>query len=217
MWLISIDFSSQRFESLPKLAVSVIPSSKRFWHLPEAVFSFRNFKSTAQKKKSRRASDRRPSRTMSTSATRNASSLIRNAGSLLTDTVPKRIVISGPSGFLGSRVLDCILRVHALRHEAGQKPGEVVLLSSSPGTLMGKLAKKYGTQAMKTVRASRVDYYSQHDANVWKDNFLSLGLEGEDCVFVNLAALAGPKEGIKDAMMDVNYKVGGNVTVFAPH
>ena len=149
---------------------------------------------------------------MSTSATRNASSLIRHAGSVLTDTVPKRIVISGPSGFLGSRVLDCILRVHALRHEAGQKPGEVVLLSSSPGTLMGKLAKKYGTQAMKTVRASRVDYYSQHDANVWKDNFLSLGLEGEDCVFVNLAALAGPKEGIKDAMMDVNYKVSGDVT-----
>jgi hypothetical protein len=55
-------------------------------------------------------------------------------------------------------------------------------------------------------RASRVDYYTQHDPTVWKDNFLSLGLEGEDCVFVNLAAVAGPVAGIKDAMMDVNYK-----------
>ena len=54
--------------------------------------------------------------------------------------------------------------------------------------------------------ASRVDYYTQHDPTVWKDNFLSLGLEGEECVFVNLAAVAGPVAGIKDAMMDVNYK-----------
>ena len=126
---------------------------------------------------------------------------------MLCDTTPKRLVLSGPSGFLGSRVLDAILRVHALRQQAGARPGEVVLLSSSPGKLMGKLAKKYGEIAMKTVRASRVDYYSQHDASVWKDNFLSLGLEGEDCVFINLAALAGPIAGIKDAMMDVNYKV----------
>ena len=88
----------------------------------------------------------------------------------------------------------------------GIKPGELILLSSRPGLLMGQLSRKYGEEAMKTIRASRVDYYTQHDPTIWKDNFLSLGLEGEDCVFVNLAAVAGPKEGIKDAMMDVNYK-----------
>jgi len=58
---------------------------------------------------------------------------------------------------------------------------------------MGQLSRKYGEEAMRTIRASRVDYYTQHDPTIWKDNFLSLGLEGEDCVFVNLAAVAGPK------------------------
>ena len=75
----------------------------------------------------------------------------------------------------------------------GIKPGELILLSSRPGLLMGQLSRKYGEEAMKTIRASRVDYYTQHDPTIWKDNFLSLGLEGEDCVFVNLAAVAGPK------------------------
>lgn len=31
-------------------------------------------------------------------------------------------------------------------------------------------------------------------------------MEGEDAVFVNLAAVAGPVAGIQDAMMDVNYR-----------
>lgn len=31
-------------------------------------------------------------------------------------------------------------------------------------------------------------------------------LKGENCAFVNLAAVAGPVVGITDAMMDVNYR-----------
>lgn len=137
---------------------------------------------------------------------RQTSSLIKHASPMLLEVPPKRIILSGPSGFLGQRVLECILKVHQMRSSLGLKPGELILLSSKPGNLMGRLAKKYGEHSMKTIRASRVDYYSQHDPVVWKDNFLSLGLEGEDCVFVNLAAVAGPKKGIKDALMDVNYK-----------
>jgi hypothetical protein len=36
----------------------------------------------------------------------------------------------------------------------------------------------------------------------------SLGLQGNDCVFVNLAAVAGPVAGKQDALMDVNYRLG---------
>ena len=91
--------------------------------------------------------------------------------------------------------MECILKVHQHRMKQGIKPGELILLSSRPGLLMGQLSRKYGEEAMRTIRASRVDYYTQHDPTIWKDNFLSLGLEGEDCVFVNLAAVAGPKVG----------------------
>lgn len=35
----------------------------------------------------------------------------------------------------------------------------------------------------------------------------SLGLQGNDCVFVNLAAVAGPVAGKQDALMDVNYRL----------
>lgn len=119
---------------------------------------------------------------------------------------PKRIVLSGPSGFLGGRVLECILRVHKDRLNNGLNPGEVVLLSSSPGRLMERLSIKYGVSLMRTVRASRIDYYTQHDTRIWQDQLLSLGLEGEDCVFVNLAAVAGPVQGQPDAMMHVNYR-----------
>lgn len=87
----------------------------------------------------------------------------------------KKIMLSGPSGFLGSRVLDSILEVHKLRRDSGLDPGEVVLLSSSPGRLMERLYKKYGPTAMKTVRASRVDYYKQHDVDTWIDQLGSLG------------------------------------------
>ena len=62
------------------------------------------------------------------------------------------MAISGPAGFLGSRVVDNILEVHAHRERAGQEPGELLLLSSSPGHLMKRLTRKYGAERMKTVR-----------------------------------------------------------------
>ena len=128
------------------------------------------------------------------------------AARLLRGMPPKKIVLSGPSGFLGQRVLDCILKVHGDRIKHGMKPGEVVLLSSSPGRLMERLSQKYDPSLMGTIRASRVDYYTQHDERMWQDQLQSLGLEGENCVFVNLAAVAGPVLRINDAMMHVNYR-----------
>jgi nucleoside-diphosphate-sugar epimerase len=139
---------------------------------------------------------------------------------------PKRVVLSGPSGFLGTHVLDSLLEVHQLRKENGLEPGEITLLSSSPGNTMKRLQKKYGEDKMKTVRASRVDYFTQHDCETWRDQLGSLGnsradhyedlcsncndsfpgLKGENVTFVNLAAVAGPVTGIADAMMDVNYR-----------
>jgi nucleoside-diphosphate-sugar epimerase len=162
---------------------------------------------------------------------------------------PKRIVLSGPSGFVGSRVLDVLLtvvldcdryvccltlllQVHEYRMENGLPPGEITLLSSSPGTLMGRLVSKYGPSVMQTVRASRVDYCkypqplcqdehrsasyvrpslhlntdTQHNADEWRDHLGSLGLGGKDSVFVNLAAVAGPVKGKPDALMNVNYR-----------
>ena len=131
--------------------------------------------------------------------------MILHGGGKILSSRPKRIVLSGPSGFLGSRVLDSILAGHKLRMECEEPPGEVVLLSSSPGNLMKRLRLRYGMDKMKTIRASRVDYYTQHSPSTWRDQLGSLGLRGEDCVFVNLAGVAGPKDGSLDAMMDVNY------------
>lgn len=71
---------------------------------------------------------------------------------------------------------------------------------------MKKLANRFGESAMRSIRASRVNYYSQHDTDIWRDHLGSLGLEGSDSVFVNLAALAGPVSGNPSAMIDVNYK-----------
>ena len=130
---------------------------------------------------------------------------------------PKRVVLSGPSGFLGSRVLDAILRVHALREQAGVPSGEVILLSSSPGNLMGRLVERYasggagdrgaGATALRSVRASRVDYYTQHQPSTWVDHLGSLGVRGPDSVFVNLAGVAGPIKGrgAHGGQHDVNY------------
>jgi len=130
---------------------------------------------------------------------------------------PKRVVLSGPSGFLGSRVLDAILRVHALREQAGVPSGEVILLSSSPGNLMGRLVERYasggaddrgaGAAALRSVRASRVDYYTQHQPATWVDHLGSLGVRGPDSVFVNLAGVAGPIKGrgAHGGQHDVNY------------
>ena len=87
----------------------------------------------------------------------------------------RKIVLSGPSGFLGSHVLDAILEVHQLRKENALDPGEVILLSSSPGNMMKRLQAKYGPDKMKTIRASRVDYFSQHQVDPWRDQLGSLG------------------------------------------
>jgi nucleoside-diphosphate-sugar epimerase len=118
---------------------------------------------------------------------------------------PKKVIMSGPSGFLGSRVFKFILDIHDLRISNGLPPGELILLSSSPGTLMHRLYQQHGATRMKSVRASRVDYYSQHSAKVWRDHMGSLGLEGPDCTFVNLAGISGPNTDKPSAMMDVNY------------
>mmetsp|Transcript_10489 Transcript_10489/g.24313 ORF Transcript_10489/g.24313 Transcript_10489/m.24313 type:complete len:323 (+) Transcript_10489:127-1095(+) len=119
---------------------------------------------------------------------------------------PKQIALSGPAGFLGSRVFKAILDAHAHRKACGVPPGELVLLSSSPGTLMGKLYAEYGSKRMTTVRATRVDYYHQHDQESWHDQLGSLGLGGPDACFVNLAALAGPVSGRPGSMLQVNYR-----------
>ena len=50
-------------------------------------------------------------------------------------SVAKTIVLSGPSGFLGSRVLDQLLLFHEQRKLANLPTGQIILLSSSPGTL----------------------------------------------------------------------------------
>ena len=82
-------------------------------------------------------------------------------------------------------------------------------MSSSPGNLMKRLHRRYGAKGklekMETIRASRVDYHTQHSASTWRDQLGSLGLRGEDCVFINLAGVAGPKDGRLDALIDVNY------------
>jgi hypothetical protein len=40
---------------------------------------------------------------------------------------------------------------------------------------------------MSTVRASRVDYYHQHDVDSWQDQLGSIGMTGQDAVFLNRA------------------------------
>lgn len=98
----------------------------------------------------------------------------------LLESPAKKVVLSGPSGFLGSHVLDSIVEVHALRKEKGLDPGEVILLSGSPGNLMKRLSKKYGPQSMRSIRASRVDYFLQHDSDTWRDQ---LGSLGNTCIY----------------------------------
>lgn len=98
------------------------------------------------------------------------------AKEIILNSPAKTVLLSGPSGFLGSRVFESILHAHMMREEAGVEPGEVILLSGSPGRLMGKLYEKYGTEKMKTVRASRVDYFKQHDTETWIDHLGSLGM-----------------------------------------
>lgn len=116
-----------------------------------------------------------------------ATPLLQHAAEVLRDATPKQIALSGPAGFLGSRVLSSILDAHDYRRSLGLEPGEVVLLSSSPGNLMSRLIHKHGYERMSSVRATRVDYYFQHDLDSWRDQLGSLGMGGPDAVFVNLA------------------------------
>jgi hypothetical protein len=132
--------------------------------------------------------------------------LIKHAGEQLLYSRPKTIALSGPAGFLGSNVVDSILDAHEFRRANGLDPGELLLLSSSPGTLMARLTSQLGSQRLKTVRATRVDYYHQHDVDSWHDQLGSLGLGGCNAVFANLAGLAGPVPGKPDSMMAVNYR-----------
>ena len=119
----------------------------------------------------------------------------------------KRVVLSGPSGFLGTRVLDTLVQYQDLRRAHSLDPGELILLSSSPGRMMERLSLKYGPSRMPSIRASRVDYYSQHKIPTWIDHLGSLGVGGPHSVFCNLAAVAGPvPDRSPDAMMDVNYR-----------
>jgi nucleoside-diphosphate-sugar epimerase len=134
-----------------------------------------------------------------------SSQLIASAGEKLLNARPKSIALSGPGGFLGARVLDAILDVHDYRRANGVDPGEALLLSASPGNLMSRLTRQYGAERLKGVRASRVDYYYQHDADSWQDQLGSLGMAGCNSVFMNLAGLAGPVSGKANAMMCVNY------------
>ncbi len=118
--------------------------------------------------------------------------------------VPKKFILSGPSGFLGKRVLKSIIDFQHFRREHGLEPGELVLLSASPGNLMNRLSKQY-PESMSSIRASRVDYFAQHEVDMWIDHLGSLGLGGKDCVFINLAATAGPVDGVPEAMESTNY------------
>lgn len=70
--------------------------------------------------------------------------LLSLAGQAIREARPKQIALSGPAGFLGSRVLATILDAHDYRREHRLEPGEVVLLSSSPGNLMSRLTAHYG-------------------------------------------------------------------------
>ena len=89
--------------------------------------------------------------------------LIKHAGEQLLYSRPKTIALSGPAGFLGSNVVDSILDAHEFRRANGVDPGELLLLSSSPGSLMARLTSQVGSQRLKPVRATRVDYYHQDD------------------------------------------------------
>ena len=53
--------------------------------------------------------------------------------------------------------------------------------------------QRYGRNKMQFIRASRVDLYTQHSVDMWKDNLASLGfIDSEGLVFCNLAAISGP-------------------------
>jgi hypothetical protein len=130
---------------------------------------------------------------------------LKVAHDALLESRPKRIVLSGPSGFLGRRVLRAVLDAQAYRVKHGEVPGELILLSSSPGTLMDRLSESLTTEEMKRVRASRIDYHTQHDQETWMNQLGALNVGGDESVFMNLAAVAGPIPNRPNAMFNVNY------------
>ncbi len=98
---------------------------------------------------------------------------------------------------------------------------------------MERLTKRYkNTNKLAYVRASRVDYYTQHSVQEWIDHLGSLGAHllthslthmnlfitlfflrsgaadyGKgNSIFINLAGVSGPVSNRPDAMMDVNYR-----------
>lgn len=119
--------------------------------------------------------------------------MIALAGSKILAASPKHIALSGPSGFLGRRVLESILDIFLYRHENNVEPGKILLLTSSPGRLMKRLSQIYGRNKMQFIRASRVDFFTQHSVDMWQDNLASLGfVDSDGLVFCNLAAISGP-------------------------
>jgi hypothetical protein len=130
---------------------------------------------------------------------------LRNASEYILESSKKRIVLSGPSGFLGRNVVRCILDAFAFRKRAGLEPGELVLLSSSPGRMMERLSTRLPADEMDLIRASRVDYFTQHELEHWVNQLGSLRCQGSNSVFVNTAGLAGPLPNNPNAMEAVNY------------
>jgi hypothetical protein len=54
---------------------------------------------------------------------------------------------------------------------------------------------------MQFIRASRVDFFTQHSPDMWKDNLASLGfVDSDGLVFCNLAAISGPLRGAGDRL-----------------
>lgn len=80
------------------------------------------------------------------------------------------------SGFLGSKVVDLLTEYNHYRISNSLEPNEIILLSSSPGKMMDRLTRRYqNTNKLQHVRASRVDYYTQHSVQEWIDHLGSLG------------------------------------------
>ena len=66
---------------------------------------------------------------------------------------------------------------------------------------------RYGRNKMQFIRASRVDFFTQHSTDMWKDNLASLGfVDSDGLVFCNLAAISGPLRMKGDRMADVKSK-----------
>jgi hypothetical protein len=161
------------------LSTAVLPSSKQL-HPPNIFTNRHNIRSASS------MSD--PSdRSKSVAALgQMGTSVLHN----LLKAQAKTIVLSGPSGYVGKRVLNFLLHLQQARIDEGCNPGKIVLLSSSPGNLMNRLYNQYGKEMMKNCAASRADYFTHHDVDTWIDHLGSLGL-GKGIVFIIIITLAG--------------------------